>query len=306
MSRPKSRLSSFAAWFDAAKTPTGPEQSGVDWLRILPFIGMHLACFAVIGVGWSPFAVFFALGAYLLRMFAVTAFYHRYFSHRTFKTSRFAQFLFAVAGNTCVQRGPLWWAAHHRRHHRYSDQPEDPHSPLQKGFFTSHVGWILDRKNFRTQIEEVPDLAEYRELRFLDRFDTLVPLLFAAAVFGLGALLERFAPGLGTNGPQLLVWGFFISTVVLYHGTFTINSLAHVFGYQTYKTGDTSRNNWLLALITLGEGWHNNHHFYPGSVRQGFRWWQIDVSWYGLSLLAALGIVWDLRKIPERVLKPAG
>lgn len=283
-----------------------PEKTGFNWLRVAAFAGMHLACLAVLAVGWSPFAVLFALGAYLVRMFAVTAFYHRYFSHRAYKTSRPAQFAFAVLGNSCVQRGPLWWAAHHRRHHRYSDQPEDPHSPVQKSFFRSHVGWILDRSNFRTRVEEVPDFAAFRELRFLDRFDNLVPLIYALAVLGLGALLGRFAPGLGTNGPQLLVWGFFSSTVVLYHCTFTINSLAHVFGRRTYATADSSRNNWLLALITLGEGWHNNHHYSPGSVRQGFRWWQVDVSWYGLALLSALGIVWDLRKIPERALKPQG
>ncbi len=299
------RLSTFgntiANWFDAARQPD-TSKPGVDWLRVLPFLGMHLACAAVIWVGWSPFAVLFALAAYLVRMFSVTAFYHRYFAHRTFKTSRAAQFVFAVLGNTCVQRGPLWWAAHHRVHHRSSDKPEDPHSPVQYGFFRSHVGWILDRANFRTRIEEVPDFARYPELRFLDRFDTVVPILLAAAIFGLGTILERLAPGLGTSGPQLLIWGFFISTVVLYHGTFTINSLAHVFGTRPYKTGDASRNNWFLALITFGEGWHNNHHHYPGSVRQGFRWWQVDFSWYLLSLLALCGVVWDLRKVPDGAL----
>jgi len=235
-------------------------------------------------------------------MFAITAFYHRYFSHRAFKTSRAAQLVFAVLGNSSVQRGPLWWAAHHREHHLNADTPADTHSPTLHGFWWSHVGWFLTRQNFRTRVERVRDLARYPELRFIDRFDVLVPLVGVGLVWLLGAALERWAPGLGTSGGQLVVWSL-ISTVVLFHATFTINSLAHVFGRRRYATADTSRNNFLLALLTLGEGWHNNHHYYQSSARQGFRWWELDLSWYGLLLLEKLGIVWDLRGVPERVLR---
>jgi len=215
------------------------------------------------------------------------------------------QFVFAVIGAASVQRGPLWWAAHHRHHHRHADQPQDPHSPRQGGFWRSHMGWFLTRSAFATDLQRIPDLARYPELRWLDRFDTVVPVLLAAALYGVGAVLERVAPGLHTSGPQLLVWGFFISTVVLFHATVTINSLAHRFGRRRFETRDDSRNNLWLALLTFGEGWHNNHHFFPGTARQGFRWWEIDISWYGLRAMAALGLVKGLKPIPAWVLAKA-
>jgi stearoyl-CoA desaturase (delta-9 desaturase) len=241
---------------------------------------------------------------YVLRMFALTGLYHRYFAHRTFKTSRGWQFVFAVLGASAVQQGPLWWAAHHRIHHRSSDQPEDAHSPRVWGFLWSHVGWFLSHTNVKTRSDMVPDLARFRELRFLNRFHVLVPIVLGLALYLLGAGLEQVQPALGTSGAQMLVWGFFISTVVLHHGSFTINSLSHLFGTQRYATGDSSRNNAVLALITLGEGWHNNHHHYPGAVRQGFFWWEIDLTYYALYLLARIGVIHDLRPVPERVRRP--
>ncbi|MCB9903916.1 MAG: acyl-CoA desaturase [Planctomycetes bacterium] len=296
---------SLVRWFDswAADERDGQDPRAIDWFRVSPFVAIHVACFAVLLVGWSPFAVAFAVCFYVVRMFAITAFYHRYFSHRSFCTSRVMQFCFALLGATAAQRGPLWWAAHHRAHHRHSDEDADVHSPERQGFWYSHVGWILAQGNFRTRVELVPDLARYPELRFLDRFDSLVPLATMGALFGLGVLLERFAPGLGTNGPQLFVWGFAISTVALYHLTFSINSLAHRVGSRRFETPDQSRNNWLLALFTLGEGWHNNHHRYQASVRQGFRWWEFDPSYYVLRTAALVGLVWDLRPVPERILR---
>jgi stearoyl-CoA desaturase (Delta-9 desaturase) len=198
------------------------------------------------------------------------------------------QFVFALLGAMAVQRGPLWWAAHHRHHHRHADNESDSHSPVQHGFWWSHVGWFLNSANFATRIELVPDLAKYPELRFLDRFDVAAPVALAALLFFIG-------------GAQLLIWGFFVSTVVLYHATFTVNSLAHVFGARRYVTADDSRNNWLLALLTFGEGWHNNHHYYPGAARQGFYWWEIDLTYYVLRMLAACGLIWDLKQVPARM-----
>jgi stearoyl-CoA desaturase (delta-9 desaturase) len=290
-------------WLDSGVVPgkSTPCVNRIDWLRAAPFIALHLACLAVIWVGWSPFAVLFAILLYVLRMFAITGFYHRYFSHKTFRTSRPLQFLFAVAGGTAVQRGPLWWASQHRHHHATSEQAEDAHSPVQHGFFWSHMGWFLSDAHFATRNERVKELAQYPELRFLDRFDVVVPFFFALAIFGLGEWLAYAAPQLGTDGWQLLVWGFVISTVALYHATFSVNSLAHTWGSRRYKTSDQSRNNLLIALLTLGEGWHNNHHHYPGSARQGFYWWEIDPTWYGLRLLAACGLIWDIRDIPPNM-----
>lgn len=302
---------SVLRWFDTGDAKGGAANDDVagadriDWLRAVPFVGMHLACLGVFAVGASPVAVAVAAALYALRMFALTAFYHRYFSHRTFRTSRALQFAFAVLGAASVQRGPLWWAAHHRNHHRHTDTTLDPHSPAMRGFLWSHAGWFLTRGGFRTDWSRIPDLARYPELRWLDRFDTLVPVALAAGLYALGAWLEDAAPQLRTSGPQLLVWGFFVSTVVLFHATVTINSLAHRYGSRRFDTGDESRNNPWLALLTFGEGWHNNHHFFPGSARQGFRWWEIDLSWYGLKALAALGLVRDLKPVPAWVLARA-
>jgi stearoyl-CoA desaturase (delta-9 desaturase) len=238
-------------------------------------------------------------------MFAITGFYHRYFAHRTFRTSRAVQFTFACIGASCVQRGPLWWAAHHRNHHQHADTHSDPHSPRVHGFLWSHAGWFLTPRGFRTDWKRIPDLARFPELRWLDRFDILVPVILASVLFFAGKLLAHYAPGLHTSGGQLLVWGFFVSTVVLFHVTVTINSLAHGFGTRRFATGDDSRNNLWLALLTFGEGWHNNHHFFPGSVRQGFRWWEVDLTYYLLRLMAAAGLVHGLKPVPARVLQQA-
>jgi stearoyl-CoA desaturase (delta-9 desaturase) len=302
--RPQVLVQSVVNWFDTwygIDHQTRSEPLKVDWLRTLPFIGLHLACLAVIWVGWSPTAVLMALGLFFLRMFAVTAFYHRYFSHKSFKTSRFMQFVFGVLGNTTVQRGPIWWASHHRYHHQVSDTPEDPHSPVRYGLFWSHMGWFMSRAHFAPRMELVRDLLRFPELRFLDRFDTIVPVLGGALVWGVGSVLERFAPHLNTSGPQLFVWSL-ISTVALLHAAVTINSVAHVFGRRRYPTTDNSRNSFLLSLLTFGEGWHNNHHFYQASVRQGHHWWQIDVSWYVLVVMSWFGLVWDLKPVPQHVL----
>jgi stearoyl-CoA desaturase (delta-9 desaturase) len=200
-----------------------------------------------------------------------------------------------------VQRGPIWWAAHHRQHHAHSDQQQDVHSPVQRGFLWSHMGWFLSRRHFSPDLSRVRDLLRFPELRVLDRFDILVPVALAVSMMLLGVALERWAPHLGTNGWQMLVWGFFISTVVCYHATYTINSLCHTFGSQRYEADDDSRNNPWLALLTFGEGWHNNHHHYPVSVRQGFYWWEIDLTYYGLKLLQWCGVIWDLKPVPEHV-----
>jgi stearoyl-CoA desaturase (delta-9 desaturase) len=246
-------------------------------------------------VGVSPAALWTAAALYARRMFAITGFYHRYFSHRAFRTSRLLQFAFALLGAASVQRGPLWWAAHHRHHHRHADTELDVHAP-RHGFWRSHVGWFLTVRSFATDHAAVPDLGRYPELRWLDRYDIAVPVLLAAALTAFGAWL---GPEHATSGLQMLVWGFFVSTVLLFHATVTINSLAHRFGSRRYATRDDSRNNWLLALLTFGEGWHNNHHHFPGAVRQGVAWWELDLTWYGLRAMAALGLVWDLKAMPE-------
>jgi stearoyl-CoA desaturase (delta-9 desaturase) len=304
--QPKNRVwTSIVRWVDnyavKPEISEGAEQA-VDWVRILPFVFLHVMCLGVFFVGWSPIAVGTALGLYLVRMFAITGFYHRYFSHNTFKASRPWTFVFAVLGNSSVQRGPLWWAAHHRHHHKYSDRKEDVHSPVQHGFLWSHIGWLTSLQNFPTRLSLVKDWARFPELRFLDRFDILVPSVLAAALFLSGSLLESYAPSWGASGLQMLIWGFFISSTVLFHATCTINSLDHLWGSRRFRTGDESRNNPLLAVITLGEGWHNNHHHYPVAARQGIYWWEIDLTYYLLKMMSWLGIVRSLNPYPRRII----
>jgi len=223
-------------------------------------------------------------------MFGITAGFHRYFSHRSFKTSRVFQFFLAFLGQSSAQRGVLWWAAKHRLHHKYSDTDQDVHSPVKHGFWYSHVLWIFSKRGLPADYHLIKDFQKYPELAWLEKWERLPPFVLGVCVWLVA----------GWSG---LFVGFFLSTVLLFHGTFTINSLAHLHGKQAYVTGDHSRNNLLLAIITLGEGWHNNHHHFPSAAPQGFHWWQIDVTYYILRVLSVFRIVWDLRLPPVHVVE---
>ena len=302
---PQKSTSSFATATKPALIKQGKiesdyveDLSGTFSPKTIPFILMHVACLTVIFVGISLPAVLLCVGLYAVRMFGLTAGFHRYFSHRTFKTSRFVQFLFALLGTMAVQKGPLWWAAHHRRHHKYTDQEGDVHSPVKDGFWWSHIGWVVSRRFDATDWNAIKDFARFRELRWLNTYHAIPGIALAVACFFGGVLF-------GESGWQWLVWGFVISTVLLYHGTFTVNSLAHMWGSRRYQTTDDSRNNFWIALWTGGEGWHNNHHHYMASVKQGFFWWEIDFSYYTLRVMSWFRLVWDLRMPPEHLLNAA-
>jgi stearoyl-CoA desaturase (delta-9 desaturase) len=290
--RNKHFFKSIICWFDDEAGIDRESQisdENVDWLRVMPFLLLHLSCILVIWTGWSITAVSVALGLYLIRMLAVTGVYHRYFSHRAYKTSRFCQFVFAVVAVSSAQKGPLWWAANHRHHHRFADQPEDVHSPVQNGFLWSHLLWILSPKYFTTNKDMVKSWLIYPEILFLNRFSIFPPLGLFCLLWTLGEVLRIYSPS---------IWGFCISTVILFHATATINSLDHMIGRRRYDTSDQSRNNWFLALLTLGEGWHNNHHHYPIAARNGFFWWEYDVTYYVIKVMQWLGIVWDVNELP--------
>jgi stearoyl-CoA desaturase (delta-9 desaturase) len=264
-------------------------RQGLNTVGIIPFVAVHVLGLAtpfLVSPTWG--LVGLAIALYYARMFGITAGYHRYFSHRSYRTSRPFQFALAWLGAMSSQKGPIWWAAHHRDHHRYSDTADDIHSPLVDGFWWSHAGWIMDRGYEGTNLDRVKDLSKFPELMWIERNWWVPPVSLAAVLFVLGGL------------PALL-WGFFVSTTVLWHGTFVINSLAHVIGTRRYETADGSRNSFALAVVTMGEGWHNNHHFYPGAANQGFFWWEWDPSYYLLKALSATGLVWDLRTPPARV-----
>ena len=274
---------------------TAHDRRRLDVKSSIPFFAIHAAALLALWTGVSRIALAVFALTYIVRMFGITAGYHRYFSHRTYKTGRLFQFVLAWLGTSAVQKGVLWWAAHHRHHHAHADTDEDNHSPVKGGLWWSHVGWFLSNEFDETKVQLIPDLVSVPELRFLDRWYVLPPAILAAAVLLLGAMLNYVRPDLGTSGLQMLVWGFFISTVAVYHATFAVNSLSHRFGTRRFSTRDDSRNNLWIALFTLGEGWHNNHHYSPSQERQGIVWWEIDVAHYILRLLSCTGIVWDLR-----------
>lgn len=260
-------------------------------LSALLFVGIHIACFAAFWTGVDTTAIVMCVVLFLVRKFGITGGYHRYFSHRSYKTSRPFQFFLAFLGGMAAQKGALWWAAQHRHHHKYSDTEHDIHSAEREGFYWSHVGWVLSPEYDEYDQDQIRDLTKYPELVWLGKYYCIPPIILALACVLFHGLMG-------------LVWGFFISTVILYHTTFAINSMCHMFGSRRYETGESSKNSLWLALVTLGEGWHNNHHHYPLSARQGFFWWEIDISYYILLGLEKIGLVWDIQRPPKRLLQP--
>lgn len=266
-----------------------PARHELRWLTMVPFWAVQLtALVGVIATGWSWTGLLLALGLYAVRMFGLTAGYHRYFSHRSYKTSRVFQFLLALLGTTATQKGVLWWAAHHRAHHKYSDTPRDIHSVRQQGFWWAHVKWVLVETYLETDFARIKDFARYPELLWLNKYHLVPPILMAAGLALVG-------------GWWALLWGFFVSNTLLWHGTFCVNSLAHLWGRRRYQTTDDSRNSLFIALITLGEGWHNNHHYYQRSERQGFYWWEIDITHYVLRVFSLFGLVRELHEPPKAI-----
>ena len=285
----------------AAQSMDERERIAWDSTASLGLAALHLACVSVFWLECSWVALVTCFVCYVLRMFGLSAGFHRYFAHRTYRTGRIRQCLLACLGTAAAQRGPLWWTAHHRQHHRYADTAWDIHSPVVRTLWWAHLGWVLCRKYDMIDPHLVRDWESYPELRWLDRHFLVPPTALAVTLVLIGLLLERYAPGLHTSGLQLLVYGFVLSTVLLYHGTFTVNSLAHLYGCRRFATQDHSRNNWLVALITLGEGWHNNHHYYPASERQGFYWWELDMTHSIITVLAWCRLVWAVRTPPARL-----
>jgi stearoyl-CoA desaturase (Delta-9 desaturase) len=260
---------------------------------VVPLLLLHLACFLVFALGWSPVAVVvFAVTAFL-QVFGITAGFHRLLAHRSYRTSRPFRFLMACLGVLAGQNGPLWWVAHHRHHHSHADREGDTHSP-RAGFFWSHMGWLCSPAAISPRHDLVRDLARLPEMRFLERYYYGVTLGYAAALYAVGETL-------GIDGWQLVLWGSVMSTVFTNHAIWSANSICHRFGARRFSTRDDSRNNVFVTLVTLGDGWHHNHHYCPSSARHGFLWWEIDINYALLRLLAALGIVWDLKLPPARV-----
>ncbi len=278
-------------------------RSKPELLHRMDYVLLHLSPLLIIVTGATVFDWILCGILYFVRMFFVCSGYHRYFSHATFKTSRAFQLVLAFMAQTTMQKGVLWWAANHRTHHKYTDKPQDPHSPKIYGFWYAHMGWFLSKDYHKTDFSIIKDFSKFPELRWLNRNHVIPALILMLAVYLLGGLVN--ANGdismLLTAGLSTLIVGFFLSTILVYHGTYSINSLMHIIGRPRYESNDESKNSFWLALVTLGEGWHNNHHYFQSSVRQGFYWWEIDVTYYLLKILSWFGIVWDLRPVPIHI-----
>lgn len=268
----------------------------------LPLIFMHLACLGVFFLPFNKELIFVFFIVYCLHVFALTAGFHRYFSHNSFKTSRIFQFILAFSGTMAAQKDPLWWASHHRLHHAHADTELDPHSARTKGFWWAHIGWIMESKLDKTNFNKINDFKKFPELMWLNKYPSVPPLILIIALFIIGISTNPQGLNIYQSGLQFIVYGFFLSTVAVYHVTFSVNSVAHKFGKKRYSVEDDSVNNWFLAILSGGEGWHNNHHKYAVCARQGFKWWEIDLTYYIIKLLQSLKIVWDVREPPKSIL----
>lgn len=288
-------------------------RKGATLKSTMQFGFFHLMPLFAIATGATAFDWWLCLGMYYFRMFWITGGYHRYFSHKTYKTSRVFQFLIAFFAETSVQKGVLWWGAHHRHHHKASDTPADPHSMKIYGFWYSHIGWIAGPEYKETDFNSIQDYGKFPEIKWIDKHYVYPVIVMALAIFTLGGFVNNVADystdlGWATigswslqGGTSALLIGFLLSTAILFHGTFSINSIMHKIGNKRYESGDESRNSLILALVTLGEGWHNNHHYYMSSTRQGFYWWEIDITYYILKAFSFVGLVWDIQEVPKHI-----
>lgn len=283
----------------------GPTQRRQARIVIIGMTIFHLGALGVLFTGASEVAVIAMIAYYLIRGFGVTGGFHRLLAHRAYKTGRVMQFLITLAGSLAVQGGPLWWVAHHRAHHRYTETDKDIHSPVTKGFWQAHIGWMGSPSSFNENGAGARDLHQYPELKFLQRHYAFIVLGQAAVIFLIGAAIGKLFPQSGTSGLQFLVWVYFFGTVALWHATFMVNSVCHTWGQRPFDAKDASTNNWLVVFLALGEGWHNNHHKFSNSARHGLLWWQFDLTWCVLVVLSKLGLVSDLKTPHQQVLQDA-
>ena len=273
--------------------------------HLLALLGCVPWLFTWSGLAWA------LAGLYLFGTLGVNIGYHRLLTHRGFVCPRWLEHGLALLGACCWQGSPMSWVAMHRRHHQHSDEPDDPHSP-RTGFFWSHMGWFLIYDpaiyNLSTYDRYARDLLLDRFYKWLERPVVWRNLHRAQwAIFvGLGALVGGLATWSPTGAVQLalswLVWGVFVRTVAVWHITWSVNSVTHVWGYRNFDTHDDSRNNWLVGLISNGEGWHNNHHAQPRCAAHGQRWWEVDVSYRTIRLLERVGLAWGVVRPGHRCL----
>lgn len=287
----------------------GIRQGESPWFSTIRVLERHVgALLAIVFVPLDRSLVALALASFCVRMFAIEGINHRYFSHRAYKANRFVQFLLALVGTQAGQRGSLWWASTHRDHHKYAETPLDPHSPVSHSFFESYVAWFRRPRHAACNLDAIADFARFPELRWLDRYYWVpfyagAALLFFAAHYGL--------LGRGIDGASALLWGFYVPCCVVLHATSMINTLAHMpslpGGYRRYEVADRSVNRPALALLTLGAGYHNNHHRFAAAARAGFAWYEIDVAYWILRALQGARLIREVKSsIPDEILIEGG
>ena len=268
---------------------TAEPNTGIKWHIVAGIAIIHLGALATpFTFTWSAFWVFFVLQA-ATGLLGITLCFHRLLAHRSFQVPKWLEYFLTLCGCLALQGGPIKWVSTHRVHHAFSDRPQDPHSP-NRGFWWAHMMWLFPYDdlvdNPKRYLKFAPDLARDRGHQFLERYTPVFTVLLGVALFAMG-------------GWPWLVWGVFFRTMFVYHITWLVNSAAHLWGYQSYDTNEGSRNNWWVAIISFGEGWHNNHHAYLHSAAHGLRWWEIDITYLTIRLLGAL-------KLARRIRMPQG
>jgi stearoyl-CoA desaturase (Delta-9 desaturase) len=282
---------------------------------IVPPLGIASAAGLLWGVAFHWVDVAILVGFYVLCAFGTTIGFHRYFTHQGFKARTPVKAVLAILGCMTMQGPLLQWVTDHRKHHALSDKPGDPHTPhghgegvlgAVKGFVHAHVGWLFTNLGMEEGKAYGKDLYEDRLLVWIDR----LYLLWVALTLGLPFLIGYWVGGSWQRGVEAMVWGGLIRIFLYQHATFAVNSICHMFGKQHYRSRDEARNNWLVALLVFGEGWHNNHHAFPASARHGLNRFQWDVSWWVIKGMEKLKLVWDVRvpseeQLDRRRLEPA-
>ncbi len=257
---------------------------GRDWVVFAWMAFMHVGAIAgFFTFSWPAFWTAIFLW-WLTGGIGICLGYHRYFTHKSYATPKVIQYLLAICGCMAGEAGPIAWVAAHRYHHTYSDTDQDPHSPL-KGFLWSHFTWLFGRENFLASYDSYkkycPDMIKDKFIVFLDRYHMLPVLFLTGILYAMG-------------GWSFVVWGIFVRSLIVYHSTWLVNSASHIWGYRTYKTTDASRNNWWVAILAFGEGWHNNHHAFQRSARHGFHWWEFDITYRTIQILWVLGLASEI------------
>jgi stearoyl-CoA desaturase (delta-9 desaturase) len=283
----------------------------IDWVNVLGIGSVHIvALLALMPYFYSSAGVFLAIaGTFVFGTLGINIFYHRYLTHKGFLCPKWVEYSLAIMAVCCFQESPARWVAIHRRHHEHSDDQPDPHTPLHS-FIWAHIGWLLvkraDLSSYQLYGRYAKDVLRDPFYRKLEKYRYYLGLLLIhALLFFLTGFAWEFLKGNSLAesfqfGSSILIWGVFVRIVAVWHITWSVNSVTHIWGYKTYATGENSRNNFVIGILANGEGWHNNHHADPRSARHGHYWWELDMTYFVIRLMGILGLAWRITKPHQR------